>query len=120
MPDITEQILAETTPDPLYHPLPPTVEGTLSEYRDNVAEEIAQLLSYEQDLVDNDTYLTIEWATNEMKEHQMSWVRMGLVADRVRRYRLYRPHFPDWKTYCQEVLGKQNWQINKIINCFWI
>jgi len=47
----------------------------------------------------------------------MGWVRMGLVADRVRRYRLYRPHFPNWQTYCQEVLGKNNWQVNKIINC---
>ena len=45
----------------------------------------------------------------------MGWVRVGLVADRVRRYRLYKGKFPDWKTWCKKVLGKANWQVNKTI-----
>ena len=122
MPDITDQIIAETTPDPHYHPLPPTVGLTLTEYRENIVEELIlekldELLSYHDDLDDHGNQITIQWATREMQDGQMGWVRMGLVADRVRRYRLYRPHYPNWQTYCQEVLGKWNWQVNKIIKC---
>lgn len=115
MPDITEQILAEI--NPLYNPLPPTVDETLTEYRESISGEIAQLWEYFDDLEYEGNQITIEWATRELRGHQMGWVRVGLVADRVRRYRLYRGKFPDWKTYCQEVLGKKSWQVNKTIKC---
>jgi len=102
MPDLTDQFIRETTPDPLYHPLLPAVENI---------EIYASDLDYEGNQI------TIEWAINEMQEHQMSWVRLGLVADRVRRYRLYKDKYPDWQTFCLEVLGKKGWQINKTIEC---
>lgn len=100
--DITDQILREITPNPLYHPLSPTVDS-LTEYFDDLEHEGNQI--------------TIEWATREMQDHQMGWVRVGLVADRVRRYRLYKDKYPDWRTFCRTILGKENWQINKIIKC---
>ena len=123
MPDVTDQILAEITPDPLYHPLSPTV-GKLEDYAHNFRSELAELMGseyfleaeleqYENNL---DYGVTYEWATNEILGHQMNWVRVGLVAERMRRYRIYKHKFPDWNTYCKEVLGKQAWQMKKIIN----
>ncbi len=102
MPDLTDQWIREMTPDPRYNPLPPSVE---------------ELEQYADDLDYEGNQITIEWATREMRSHQMGWVRLGLVADRVKRYRLYRGSFPDWNSFCKAVLGKENWQINKTINC---
>ena len=98
MPDVTNQ----WEQNPLYNPLSPTVE-TLEEYFNDLEYEGNQI--------------TIEWATQEMLGHQMNWVRLGLVAERVRRYRLYRPQYADWNTFCMEVLGKRAWQMTRTINC---
>lgn len=100
MPDLTDQFIQESTPDPLYFPLSPTVDN---------------LSQYAEDLEYEGNQITIEWAIHEMQGHQMSWVKLGLVADRVRRYRLYRDKYPDWQTFCKEVLGKKGWQIDKTI-----
>ncbi len=100
MTDITNQILAENY-NPLYEPLPPSYE---------------ELVEYEADLTYWEGNLTYEWATNEILSARMGWVRTGLVAERVRRYRLYKGKFPDWKTYCKKVLGKETWQVSKMIN----
>lgn len=88
--------------DPYTNPLLPTV---------NKLEEYYEQLEYEGNQI------TIEWATEEMRGHQMNWVRLGLVAERVRRYRLYRPQYEDWNTYCKEVLGKRAWQMSQTIDC---
>ncbi len=123
MPDVTDKILAEITPDPRFYPLSPTV-GKLEDYAHNFRSELAELMGseyfleaeleqYENNL---DYGVTYEWATNEILGHQMNWVRVGSVAERVRRYRIYKHKFPDWKTYCEKVLGKQAWQMKKIIN----
>ncbi|WP_319422062.1 hypothetical protein [Pleurocapsa sp. FMAR1] len=98
--DITDQILAESY-DPHYQPLAPSYE---------------ELAEYSDDLEHWGNQITYEWATEEILSSRMGWVRAGLVADRVRRYRLYQGKFSDWRTYCKEVLGKQNWQVNKMID----
>lgn len=121
MPDLTDQILAETTPDPRYNPLSPTV-GKLEDYAHNVRSELAEQIGeseleiYEDDLNYQGNHITYEWATNEMLGHQMNWVRVGLVAERVRRYRIYRHKFPTWNDYCKKILGKQSWQMKQTIN----
>ena len=131
MPDVTDQILAEITPDPHFHPLSPTV-GKLEDYAHDFRAELAEmmgkehlidseyfpeweLVEYDKNLDYEGNHITYEWATNEILGHQMNWVRVGLVAERMRRYRIYKHKFPDWKTYCEKVLGKQAWQMKKII-----
>ena len=132
MPDVTDKILAEITPDPRFDPLSPTV-GKLEDYAHNFKVELAEMIGeeylidgeyflemelekYSDDLDYQGNHITYEWATNEILGHQMNWVRVGSVAERVRRYRIYKHKFPDWKTYCEKVLGKQAWQMKKIIN----
>ena len=129
MPDVTDKILAEITPDPRFHPLSPTVEK-LEDYAHNFRSELAEMMGeeyfleaeleqYDDDLDYQGNQITYEWATNEILGHQMNWVRVGLVADRVRRYRIYKHKFPDWNTYCKEVLGKQAWQMKKSLMLPW-
>ena len=123
MPDITDQILAAT--NPLEVPLRPTVQN-LEEYDRTIQAEILdsfnpidylnEISNYDEDLTYEGNQITLEWATNEILGHRMGWVRVGLVAERVRRYRLYRPKFSDWKAYCQQALGEHSWQISKKID----
>lgn len=100
MTDKTEQLLGINSSDPLFSPLVPTVED---------------ILEYEENLDTWRNGITYEWATNEIKGHLMNWVRVGLTAYRVRLYRLYKGKYPDWKSYCKDVLGKTAWHINKFI-----
>ena len=97
--DLTDQTLSQHY-NPLYSPLSPSYE---------------ELTDFAEDLEYQGNQITFEWASNEIMTHRMAWVRVGLVADRVRRYRLYQGRFADWKTYCRRCLGKDNWQVNKII-----
>ena len=92
--------LVGSPPDPLYDPLPPSVED---------------LLIYDQELNDECPYITFEWATHEIKNHLLNWVRVGLVADKVRYYKLWQGKFANWSEYCHKVLGKASWQIKKTI-----
>lgn len=129
MPDVTDKILAENTPDPRCNPLLPTV-GKLKDYAHNVRSEIASLMkekweeeyypemeleNYHGDLESEGDHITYEWATNEILGHQMNWVRVGLVAERVRRYKLYQHKFSSFQTYCMNVLGRKEWQIRQTI-----
>ena len=97
--DITDQILEEHY-NPFYSPLSPSYEE-LTEYADSL------------DYWGNQ--ISFEWASREIMTHRMGWVRVGLVANRVRLYRLYQGRYADWKTYCWECLGKDSWQVDKII-----
>ena len=87
-------------PDPHYHPLPPSVED---------------LLTYEYELCDEGQYLTYEWAIREIKEHLLNWVRVGLVAEKVRYYKLWKGRFSSWQEHCEKAIGKAKWQISKLI-----
>ncbi|ELS04821.1 Ribbon-helix-helix protein, copG family [Xenococcus sp. PCC 7305] len=87
-------------PPELYDPLPPSIED---------------LLIYEEELSSECPYITYEWATHEIKNHMINWVRVGLVAEKVRYYKLWQGKFASWQEYCQQALGKAKWQIHKTI-----
>ncbi len=94
--DITFDLL----PDPLYDPLPPSFE---------------EIVSYIYELDAEGNNITFEWADNEIKNHLMSFVRVGIVAYKVKLYRLYKKQFKTFQEYCEKSLGKTSWAINKII-----
>lgn len=93
-------ILVGSPPDPLYDSLLPSVQN---------------LLIYDQELNDECPWITYEWATNEIKEHLLNWVRVGLVAEKVRYYKLWKEKFSSFADYCQKAIGKSKWQIGRII-----
>jgi len=97
--DITSDIL----PDSLYYPLPPSV---------------SDVLTYASELEEEGNNINFKWADYEIKNHLLSYVKVGLVAQRVRFYRLWRhaqENFKNFKEYCEKGLGKSYWVIKKII-----
>ncbi len=92
--------LVGSPPDPLYNPLPPSVED---------------ILIYNEEINDESPYITFEWATHEIKNHLLNWVRVGLVADKVRYLKLWKGKFSSFADYCQKAVGKTSWQISRII-----
>lgn len=97
--DVTYDLL----PDPRYHPLPPSVDDLLT---------FADELDYEG------RSITFEWAHNEIKNHLLSYVRVGLIAAKVKLYRVWehsQQKFKDFKDYCEKGLGKSRWYVNRMI-----
>ena len=101
--DVTNNLL----PDPLSHPLFPSIDSLI---------EYAKELDYESNAI------TFEWATHEIRNHSLGYIRVGLVADVVRRYKIYQ-HPQDsskqcrcFREYCEKILGKTEWYVNKIID----
>ena len=97
--DITSNLL----PDPLYYPLPPSVND---------------ILTYAWELEEESNNISFKWAEEEIKNHLLSYVKVGLVAQKVRLYRLWRhaeENYKSFKEYCEKGLGKSYWAIKKII-----
>lgn len=89
--------------DPCYFPLPPSIDD---------------LLTYAAELEAEGHYITFEWADSEIKNHFLSYVRVGLVAGRVKLYKLYRhthPQVLSFAHYCEICLGKSLWYVNRLI-----
>lgn len=95
--DITASFI---TTNPLYDPLPPSVDN---------------LLTYSEELDYECPHITYEWALHEIENHLLNWVRVGLVAAKVRLYRLYQRHFRTFQEFCSQKLGYTTWRINRII-----
>lgn len=95
MPDITDQILAEI------EDLPPSGLSVL-EYQDKI-------------LYTANCEITSEWSTNEISTNLLGWVKAGLLMTRVCRCRLYRDKFKSWQQYCEEAIGKTQWQAKRIM-----
>jgi hypothetical protein len=94
MPDVTAEFLSD------YSPLPSSVDG---------------ILIYSEELDDEGKHINFQWATREIKQHMLNWARAGLVAFKVKLYRLYSRSFKTFQDYCEKVLGKTAWQINRLI-----
>lgn len=93
----------EGMPDPHYYPLPPSIDD---------------VLIYASELEAEGRHISFEWAHNEIKNHLLSYVRVGLVAHRVKLYKLYRHATKKIKTfrdYCENHLGKSSWYVNRLI-----
>jgi hypothetical protein len=94
--DVTTSVF----PDPLYAVLPPSIED---------------LLVYSEELDYEGHCITWEWAINEIKNHMTGWVRVGLVASKVRLYRLYSGVHQSFQEFCEKRLGLKFWKVNNLI-----
>jgi hypothetical protein len=94
MPHITNRLLAETD----Y--LPPSVND---------------LLEYDAQLQYESPYIEFEWANTEIKTNLLAWVKVGLIAEKMRYLKLYRSQFAKWKDYCRAIIQKLPWQVNQLI-----
>ena len=93
-------ITASFLPNPMYYPLPPSIDN---------------ILVYAEELEFEGKNITFTWATHELTNHLMNWVRVGLVAAKVRLYRLYKGAYRNFQEFCERKLGLTFWRINRII-----
>jgi hypothetical protein len=96
MMDVTANFL----PDPMYYPLPPSVDS---------------ILTYADELEYEGKNITFTWATHEITNHLLNWVRVGLVAAKVRLYRLYKGAYRNFQEFCERKLGLSTWRVGRII-----
>ncbi len=52
---------------------------------------------------------------NEIKSNCLSFVRTGLLAYKVKVYKIYRNVHRNFKEFCEKALGVSHWQINRTI-----
>lgn len=97
MPDITDQILAEIEIDSS----PPSVMSVL-EYQDNL-------------LYTANCEINSNWSSQEISTNLLGWVKAGLLMTRVCRCRLYKDKFKSWQNYCEQAIGKSQWQAKRIM-----
>jgi hypothetical protein len=95
---------ASNLPNPRYYPIVPSVED---------------IVTYAEDLDYEGHTITFEWAHGEMKNELLSFVRLGLIAQKVKRYKIYtraKERFRTFREYCEKCLGKSVWHINRVID----
>ena len=95
-------------------------------YLDDDGNEISQPAPEIQDLIEEEENLEFlkwakspDWATNEIKSSLYSYVRAGLIAARVRLYRLYekgQDYCKNFREYCERKLGMSNWHVKRLID----
>jgi len=77
---------------------------------------IDDVLTYASEIEEEGKNINFKWADYEIKNHLLSYVKVGLIAQKVRLYRLYaQENFKSFKEYCEKGLGKSYWVIKKII-----
>lgn len=80
------------------------------------------LIAYSETIAAHHDRIDPEWAGNEIRNYLLSYVRVGLVADAVRRFKLYQKfddaskNCKDFGEYCRKFVGKSEWYVNKIID----
>lgn len=84
----------------------------------NIIQQIENLLDFvdqvEYDGHNND----FGWAHETIIANSLSFVRVGILAEQIRRYRLYqhtKEKFNSFKDYCEKGLGRLHWHIKQII-----
>jgi hypothetical protein len=82
----------------------------------NYIESVDDILNYCDDLEDIENDLSFEWALKEIKGHLLNWVRVGLVAFKVKYHKLWKGHYKDFKEFCLKGLGRSLWTIKKYID----
>lgn len=83
----------------------------------NYIESVDDILNYCDDLEDIGNEISFEWALKEIKGHLLNWVRVGLVAFKVKYHKLWKGHgYKDFKDFCLKGLGRSLWTIKKYID----
>ncbi|MDY7016521.1 MAG: hypothetical protein SVX43_23575, partial [Cyanobacteriota bacterium] len=88
-------------PDPEEFPLTPSV---------------LKLLDYGNEVLGEGHHLNLEWAQREIEDYSTAFARVGLVANVVRRYRLYKDKFDSFKDWCERALKRSHVRILQLIN----
>jgi hypothetical protein len=72
-------------------------------------------LDFELEIMDEGKYADVDFLTKEIKRGFLDYVRQGIMLHTIRRFRLYKDKFKDFKTYCEQGLGRQHFYCKQII-----
>jgi len=91
----------------------------ISDFSDNLwepSETVYQpILDFESEILDEGKFADVNFLTAEIKRGFLDYVRQGIMLHTIRRYRLYKDKFKDFKTYCEQELGRQHFYCKQII-----
>ena len=77
--------------------------------------EYQPLLDFESEIMDEGKFANVDVLTKEIRRGFLDYVRQGIMLHTIRRYRLYKDKFKDFKTYCEQGLGRQHFYCKQII-----
>ena len=92
---------------PLYH------EPDLEPSEDLSVQEILDYALTLEGQIPGD--FNLSQIVNEIKSNSLSFVRTGLLAYKVKVYKIYRNVHRNFKEFCEKALGISHWQINRTI-----
>jgi hypothetical protein len=79
------------------------------------AGEYQPLLDFESEIQDEGKFANLDLLTTEIKRGFLDYVRQGIMLHTIRRFRLYKDKFKNFKTYCEQGLGRQHFYCKQII-----
>jgi len=80
-----------------------------------VPEEYHSILDFESEIQDEGQFNNCDLLTKEINRGFLDYVRQGIMLHTIRRFRWYKDKFKDFKTYCEQGLGRQHFYCKQII-----
>jgi hypothetical protein len=77
--------------------------------------EYQPILDFEEAIQIQSPFHNLDSLTGEIKRGFLDYVRQGIMLHTIRRYRLYKERFKDFKAYCEQGLGRQHFYCKQII-----
>jgi len=77
--------------------------------------EYQPLLDFEEAIQNQSPFHNLNQLTGEIKRGFLDYVRQGIMLHTIRRFRLYKDKFKDFKAYCEQGLGRQHFYCKQII-----
>jgi hypothetical protein len=79
------------------------------------ATEYQPLLDFESEIMDEGKFADLHFLTTEIKRGFLDYVRQGIMLHTIRRFRLYKGKYKDFKAYCEQELGRAHFYCKQII-----
>ena len=91
------------------------MQSVLDEWVERPGAEYQPLLDFESEIQDEGKFADVDFLTKKIKRGFLDYVRQGIMLHTIRRFRLYKDKFKDFKTYCEQGLGRQHFYCKQII-----
>lgn len=90
---------------------PVVLDSDETEYPENILD----LVGYANMFLGEGRYVDLEEVVGEIARDAVGFVRTGILASIVRRYRLYKDKFARFQDWCEQGLKRTHWHIKRTI-----
>jgi hypothetical protein len=87
----------------------------LNQWAEPPGAEYQLLQDFESEIQDEGKFANLDFLTKEIKRGFLDYVWQGIMLHTIRRFRLYKDKFKDFKIYCEQGLGRQHFYCKQII-----